>query len=83
MSLTSAVDEDNVFIPKDIDEFVKALQDLGQRNVKTKEQKIEYKDLDKYCRGIAKLWKENKFDGFPKNQTHAKQQIIAVAVQTG
>ena len=82
MSLVNDRDDDQVFIPEDIDGFVKALQDLGKKNAKTKEQLIEHKDLDKCCRTIAKLWKDNNFEGFPKNATHAKKAICKILVKT-
>ena len=55
MSLTYEEDPDKVFIPTDIDEFVKALQDPGKRNENTKDKLLEHKDLDKYCKNVVKL----------------------------
>ena len=83
MSLTHKKDDDKVFIPTDIDEFVKALQDPGKRNENTKDKLLEHKELDKFCKNIAKMWKNNNFKNFSKNPTHAKKAILKLLYLLG
>ena len=68
------------FVP-DTDDFVKALQDPGQRNMKTEDKLMVYKDLEKFCGKLASKWKKLKFPGFPANQTHGKKVILKTLIQ--
>ena len=74
-------DDDDKYIPKDKDPFMKALQDPGKVNEKDKARLIVYKDVDKYCSTLAKMWKQKKFPNMPQNNSLAKAAITRLLIK--
>ena len=76
--------DDTKYVPSDMMRFMKALQDPGKVNNKDKVkliQYIQYKELERYCGTIVKLWKDKKFPCMPQNVTQAKNAIAGLIVK--
>ena len=74
-------DDETKYVPSDIMPFMKALQDPGKVNNKDKAKLIQYKELERYCGTIVKLWKDKKFPCMPQNVTQAKNAIAGLMVK--
>ena len=73
--------DDTKYVPKDLDPFMTALQDPGKINQKDKAKLIVYKDLEKYCATLAKMWKTEGFPNMPQNVSLAKAAIARLLIK--
>ena len=80
MSETPEPVDDPRYYP-DFTELMKAPQDVGAVNPKSKTKEFKFKKLERFCTSYGKMLMNKKFPNIPNNQTRVKKNILDVVLR--